>query len=97
MASAQFAVEKLQRVFSVKVAELDSIIARTQQRAAAAAELDVSLADFASEFLLLKSSSPEELVTKIESDHAQYTASSRALQQKLSDVMKDVKGRCHNV
>lgn len=97
MASAQFAVEKLQRVLSVKVAELDSIIARTQQRAAAAAELDVSLADFASGLLSLQSSSPDELVTKIESDHAQYTASSRAVQQKLLDVMKDVRGRCHKM
>lgn len=97
MASAQFAVEKLQRVFSVKGAELDSILARTQQRAAAAAELDVSLADFANELLSLESSSPDKLVTKIEGEHAQHTASTRALQQKLSDGMKDVKERCHKM
>lgn len=95
MSSAQFAVEKLQRVFFVKEAELDSIIARAQQRVVATADLDVS--QFASTMVSLESSSPDEQVTKIESDRAQDTASTEALKEKLSAVMKDVKARCHNL
>lgn len=97
MSSAQFAVEKLQRVFSVKEAEVESIIARAQQRATATGDLDVSLADFAETILSLESSSPGDQVTKIESDRAQGNASVKALQQKLSRVMKHVRDKCQSM
>ncbi|KAL3192267.1 hypothetical protein MRX96_059238 [Rhipicephalus microplus] len=94
MSSAQQALEKLQRVFSVKEAEIDSIIARSEQHFKHREDLGCDLADFVDQLLRVDVSTPNQRATACESEHSETGRRREEMTEKLTCVMADVKSKC---
>lgn len=95
--SAELALEKVQRVFSLKEAELHSILARAQQNCKYGASLTWTLEDFANELLGLDASPLEDRVAAIENEHSQFNVQVNETVRRFASVMKDVKHKCPNM
>lgn len=97
MSSTQHVLEKLQRVFSVKEAEIDSIIARSEQHFKYTEDSSCLLGDFVANLLGIDVSLLNEQATAVENDHSKTSARAKEMTQRLTCVMKDVKCRCKDI
>lgn len=97
MSSAQHVLEKLQRVLAVKEAEIDSIIARSEQHFKYAGDISGGLSEFVDNILGVETSTPSERATALENEHSQTCARVKEMIQKITCVMEDVKCKCKDV
>lgn len=97
MSSAQHVLEKLQRVLSVKEAEIDSIIARSEQHFKYAGDINGGLAEFVDNLLGVETSTLNERAMALENEHSQACARVKEMIQKIACVMEDVKCKCNDV
>lgn len=97
MSSAQHVLEKLQRVFSVKEAEIDSIIARSEQHFKYGEDLSCGLADFVDNLHAVDVSTLNERATAYESEHSEVSRRRKEVTERLACLIKDVKCKCKDV
>uniref|UniRef100_A0A224YCU1 Uncharacterized protein n=1 Tax=Rhipicephalus zambeziensis TaxID=60191 RepID=A0A224YCU1_9ACAR len=97
MSSAQHVLEKLQRVFSVKEAEIDSIIARSEQHFKYGDDLNCGLADFVDNLLGVDVSTLNERAAAYESEHSETSRLKKEMTERLTCAIKDVKSKCKDM